>query len=468
MAKSKQSEKAKQIEVKSSCGDLVTINEHFERLVEYMNKIKSDTVEITKDNPTLSKFIASCHIGLSIRTGSHKIKREFGLVRGKPKLEIGEKLRFLDFHLSCEEAISTEEPPRFYFDFMHVRDSLRESIVYNYFLPKFYRRTTISKKFIKKAVLEQFLKWSYHREKRANECLVFEYSYTEPDEFWLGNRKNVKVIVGCERNIIGFLIKQVDLYRNSDLLFVFTKKGNRSRNIESFIAQPNLHKFKRRIFYWNFETLSFFFYLNFRSCVDYIDAILKLGRDKTYRLGEILSSTLDPQHELIQKLRKLPCGDGTRYEDLMREVLDFCFRGEFDPYAIEEQLYNYHGTQRRDFVITNINPKHDFWRELRKYQKAKQILFDAKNYPNPITADVISRATDYLVNPAYGDFLIVLSRNGLKDEHFGELRDRYLSKKEIILVLDENDIVEMIEKKSQKESPTDHIQVKYIDFLNRV
>jgi len=57
MAKSKQSEKAKQIEVKSSCGDLVTINEHFERLVEYMNKIKSDTVEITKDNPTLVNLL---------------------------------------------------------------------------------------------------------------------------------------------------------------------------------------------------------------------------------------------------------------------------------------------------------------------------------------------------------------------------------------------------------------------------
>ena len=118
MAKSKQSEKAKKIEVKSSYGDLVTINEHFERLVEYMNKIKSDAVEITKDNPALSNFITSCHIGLSIRTGNNRIKREFGLVRGKPKLEIGEKLRFLDFHSSCEEAISTEEPPRFYFDFI--------------------------------------------------------------------------------------------------------------------------------------------------------------------------------------------------------------------------------------------------------------------------------------------------------------------------------------------------------------
>ena len=284
----------------------------------------------------------------------------------------------------------------------------------------------------------------------------------------MGNRRNVKVIVGNGRNIIEFLTKQVDLYRNSDLFFVFTKKGNRSRDIESFIAQPNLHKFKRRIFYWKFETLSFFFYLNFRSCVHYIDAILKLGTDKTFRLGEILSSTLDSQHELIQKLRKLPCGDGTRYEDLMREVLDFCFRGEFDPYVIKEQLSDYHGTQRRDFVITNINPRHDFWRELRRYHKANQILFDAKNYPSPITADVISRATDYLINPAYGNLLIVLSRNGLKRKHFRELRDRYLSKNEIILVLDENDIVEMIEKKSQKESPTDHIQAKYIDFLNRV
>ena len=468
MRKSKQSKKSEQLKVKSSHGDVVTLSEHFQRLVEYASDIKAEALRITKNNPALSNFIASCHIGLSIKITDERVKRELGLVKEKPRLELSKKLKFLGPYLSSEEAISQNDHPRFYFDFIEVRDLFRETIVVNYFLPRFYRRTTLLKRFIKEEVLKNCFKWSYRSERKTNNCLVFECFYVEPHEFWLANRRDAKVIVGNQENIIDFLNQQVESYRNSDLFFVFTNKENELSKISNYIAKPNLHKFKRRIFNWNFGTLSFFFYLNFQPCVDYIDKILKLGTANTYRLGEVLSSTIDPQHELIQKLRKLPSGEGTRYQDLLREVLDFCFKDEFDPYAIEEQLYNYHGTQRRDFVITNINPKHDFWRELRKYQKAKQILFDAKNYPNPITADVISRATDYLVNPAYGNFLIVLSRNGLKDEHFGELRDRYLSKKEIILVLDENDIVKMIEKKSQKESPSGHVQAKYINFFNRI
>jgi len=129
----------------------------------------------------------------------------------------------------------------------------------------------------------------------------------------------------------------------------------------------------------------------------------------------VASDSLNNQvaYELIQQLRELPTGDGKAYEGIVKDILEYCFRGEFDfsPFEVQEQVVTYNGKRIRDFIIDNRYPKMGFWRDLKYVRKVEKILFDAKNYKDPITYSEIASTIRYLHrNKAFGNFIIIISR----------------------------------------------------------
>jgi len=118
----------------------------------------------------------------------------------------------------------------------------------------------------------------------------------------------------------------------------------------------------------------------------------------------------------------------------------------------------------RDFIIDNRNPKMEFWRDLKYVRKVEKILFDAKNYQNPIVYAEIASTIRYLHrNKALGNFIIIVSRRGVKD--LEEFIEAYSDHDEIVLFLNGEDLIAMLNLKREGKSPTSLIDQKYHEFL---
>lgn len=184
----------------------------------------------------------------------------------------------------------------------------------------------------------------------------------------------------------------------------------------------------------------------------------------------VASDSLNNQvaYELIQQLRELPTGDGKAYEGIVKDILEYCFRGEFDfsPFEVQEQVVTYNGKRIRDFIIDNRYPKMGFWRDLKYVRKVEKILFDAKNYKDPITYSEIASTIRYLHrNKAFGNFIIIISRWGVRE--LEEFIEAYSDSDEIALSLSDEDLINMINLKKEGKSPSSLVDQKYHEFLGK-
>ncbi len=219
---------------------------------------------------------------------------------------------------------------------------------------------------------------------------------------------------------------------------------------------------------WTYWGIGRWFNSHFRASAIFLNGILNIGTRETYLLGELLTDTSDYQDELIQELRILPPGDNILHEDLVERILDFCFRDEFNPFNSEVQVETEDKKRRRDFIIQNRHPKEEFWRDRKKKEGVEKILFDAKNYNHKIGyGEVAATISRYLVvNPAFGNFMIIICRQGVKD--YIELLQHYSLSKQVVLFLTDENLIAMINSKREGKSPTEIIADIYHDFTNKV
>lgn len=181
--------------------------------------------------------------------------------------------------------------------------------------------------------------------------------------------------------------------------------------------------------------------------------------------SEPVSDPPDEYDELIKKLRELPTGDGKAYEDIVKKILEICFREDFTPFKVKEQIITDNEKRIRDFIIDNRSPRGEFWLSLKLVRRVEKLLFDAKNYKNPITYSEISGTIRYLdFNKAFGDLLIVISRNGVKDNK--EFIEVFSKKERIILCLNDEDLIRMLKLSKAGERAASLIENKYFDLLD--
>ena len=196
---------------------------------------------------------------------------------------------------------------------------------------------------------------------------------------------------------------------------------------------------------------------------DYPDIALQL--ENPTEVENLIESTHGEQHELIKELRTLPTGNGKAYEELVKRILEFCFKDEFSPFSVKDQVFSYNKKRIRDFIIDNRSPKVEFWQSLKWVRKVEKILFDAKNYKDPVEYRDILDTLRYLKNEAFGNFIIIISRQGIKD--YEEALEDFSDKQQVALFLSDEDLVKMITLKLEGTSPTDLIEDKYFDFLDK-
>lgn len=457
-------EEVSNIKIISSFGNVISIEEHFDRLIKFTEETKNKVVKICSSNTSFVKFIRQHNIFLSLRMEGRKLICAQGIKEGDPELFYNRLPKEIAKCYYTREITNTKEPIDLRHDFLEIWSNFRSLIVRYYIIPKLVNKKEYLKVLIK-SFAEHTFKWNFISEGKHPKLIILNYYYVEPDSFWTVNKRDIQILAGQQDDIKDYLISEKS-YQNDDLLIFTIDLNKNSNELLKFVVEPNLIDFKRRIYNWKRDTFAFLLDIHFREMSAFISKIMNLSVQKTYKLGEELSYTLDPQHELVQKFRKLDKGIGRKFEELIKKLLDYCFNDEFKPYTLRVQVSNLTKTRRKDFIIDNINPLHVFWNNLLQNRKVEKILFDAKNYSKKLTNRDLSRAKEYLENRAYGNFIIIFSRFGIKD--LSEIRDFYLLKKGVMLVLTEEDIIKMIMNKSKGISASNIIAKAYYDFLDLV
>lgn len=166
-------------------------------------------------------------------------------------------------------------------------------------------------------------------------------------------------------------------------------------------------------------------------------------------------------NELINKLKACKAGrDEWRvYEEVCTSIIDFLFRDSFRNFKTIIQARNDNGLDIKDLVVPNrsTNP---FWSEIRTDYGVRNIIFEFKNYVDPISKNQIVSTSNYLKKKAYGRFAIIFSRKGLLQPN-GELEqlEQLRDSDKMIIVLNDKDLIELITYKKRGEKAEEILEM---------
>ena len=450
---------SRDIRVLSSKGEVVTYAEHCARVEHYFEEIKEKALAYTQANASLSYFIRNLKLtcgDIVIQGESCKYHLELQKkIKGSHALQTG--------RTSGSVMVDESGHPLLYYSFFWVHDIVLNTLIFDYFLPRLVKQGALLRSLIKQFIVED-LRWIFTNEQRQGRLYEMTFERRDLDEFWLVVPQHVKVLLGKYADFEEHFRENHEKYAHNELLLVDTSPDYQP-NREDAYRELLKRITAKQINLWTMAAIGSQFVMSFRANAGLLSSILALGVSETYRLGEVLSNTMDYQDQLIQDLRKLEPGANLPHEEIVETILTHCFRDEFEPFTLRSQATNRGGERRRDFIIQNSNPKMDFWRVM-KIRSVDQILFDAKNYKGKLTYDDVSNSIEYLRNHAFGNFIIIISRHGMGN--FRKLIDAYLAAKQVVLVLTDEDLVSMVNLKKEGKSPTSLIEQRYYEFCSMV
>jgi hypothetical protein len=150
------------------------------------------------------------------------------------------------------------------------------------------------------------------------------------------------------------------------------------------------------------------------------------------------------------------------YELLCQEVMTFLF----DPhlYGFERQARTSDDANRYDFIC-RIKSGDPFWDSLRADFRTRSILFECKNYNEPITADQIYSTERYLFTTALRTVCFLMARKGADDGCKRAAQGALRESGKLIVLLSNEDLVEMLKLKEETGGPTSYLDEKIWKFI---
>lgn len=166
-----------------------------------------------------------------------------------------------------------------------------------------------------------------------------------------------------------------------------------------------------------------------------------------------IDTRLYQAQKLLSRIKNCPKGiKGWReFEDICIDIIDFVFRDSFRNFKIKTQSRTYNNLDIRDAIVQNTGK--DFWKELRSDYDAKNMVFEFKNLTNEFGKEELIQTSDYLDKESLGKVGIFFSRKGLSKAGVKKQRSLLTNAKKLILVLTENDLIDLVNKKLRNEEP---------------
>lgn len=163
---------------------------------------------------------------------------------------------------------------------------------------------------------------------------------------------------------------------------------------------------------------------------------------------------------LIDEIKKIPSGrakqksqkysDWRMFEIKCKEALEYLFKENLTGWKDQETTDD---DLNRFDLICKINSDHTFWLSLIQDFKSRYILFEFKNYTDPIKQSQILTTEKYLYLTALRTVAFIISKEGVSENALKTTQGILRETGKLIIVLHIDDLIEMLKKKDKGDDP---------------
>lgn len=170
------------------------------------------------------------------------------------------------------------------------------------------------------------------------------------------------------------------------------------------------------------------------------------------------------KNSLIAELQNIKAGKKgwALFENKCIEILKYLFEKDLSVWKVQKLTDD--GLSRFD-MICRINSQDDFWKTIIHSFNSRYIIFEFKNYLDPLPQDMIYNTERYLFPKALRGTAIIIARNGAHPSSISAAKGALREHGKLILVLDESNLKDMIRKKEKGDSPNDYLSDKLDEYL---
>lgn len=152
------------------------------------------------------------------------------------------------------------------------------------------------------------------------------------------------------------------------------------------------------------------------------------------------------------------------YEQLCHKLLENIFSEDLALW--KEQSKSNNDLYRFDLLcrIKDQNQK-TFWAILERYFNSKYLIFEFKNYKEPLTQKEIYTTEKYLYSKALRSVAVIISANGYSENAYWAAKGCLRESGKLIILLKTDDLIEMNEIKNNQEDPSNYLLDRLDEFL---
>lgn len=201
------------------------------------------------------------------------------------------------------------------------------------------------------------------------------------------------------------------------------------------------------------------------SIEDFFDSI-DIDEAKTLSSAEIENQESPPSDaaspdavdtsgsELCKELRAMPKGreKWSEYENLCEKILKYLFADHLAGWSKQHRTDD--ELNRFDYVC-RIIPSTDFWNFILQQMHSRYVIFEFKNYEDPIKQGQVLTTEKYLLEKGLRRVAIMLTREGAHSSAVKTAQGAMRESGKLILILNDEQICQMLAMKEKGSDPTD-------------
>lgn len=162
----------------------------------------------------------------------------------------------------------------------------------------------------------------------------------------------------------------------------------------------------------------------------------------------------DTGSRLCRELHNLPPGnsDWSQFEKLCEEILKYLFNDHLAGWSKQKRTDD--ELNRFDYVC-RIKPSTEFWNFVLQQMHSRYIIFEFKNYKEPIKQGQVLTTEKYLLEKALRRVAIMITRKGAHDSATKMAQGAMRESGKLILIFKDKEICKMLHMKENGSDPTD-------------
>lgn len=199
------------------------------------------------------------------------------------------------------------------------------------------------------------------------------------------------------------------------------------------------------------DTYSVFAGIDVNEAISRDVSLEKIDTDPKFK-----SVPINKGEELCKELKTIKCGrtDWPKYETKCLEILKHLFDSDLTLW--EKQNKTEDGLSRFD-LICRIASADDYWKALVSSFNTRFVLFEFKNYCEPIDQGQIYTTERYLYNKGLRSVGFIIAKNGSSSNAVTAAKGALKENGKLILLLSNEDLCAMLKLKDNNESPNDYL-----------